>query len=205
MAGAIEQYLAAVRRTLDFDPALACRVASEAEMHLRDAAEADPDWPSPEAEQRAVARFGTVHEITAEFAFDAAERQAVRTWLALSATVVVTFLAMRLRVLWLDGRTGILPELAPLIDRYAFLASLVVGAVGWFAFRRSPVLLMLCFGGLAASIVAGLLRAGLFAEGAPLAVLLTSGAEIGLMVVLSGQIAGFFRRVRHAETLRRMR
>ena len=50
MAGVIEQYVASLRRELDFDPALARRLASEVEGHLRDAAGADPAWPSPDAE-----------------------------------------------------------------------------------------------------------------------------------------------------------
>ena len=58
MAGVIERYVAALKRDLDFDPALARRMADEVEAHLWDAAEADPAWPSAEAEQRAVERFG---------------------------------------------------------------------------------------------------------------------------------------------------
>jgi hypothetical protein len=46
MAGVIDDYVASLRRELDFDPALARRLASEVEDHLRDAAEADPAWPS---------------------------------------------------------------------------------------------------------------------------------------------------------------
>lgn len=40
MAGVIDDYVAALRRAHDFDPALAARLASEVEDHLRDAAEA---------------------------------------------------------------------------------------------------------------------------------------------------------------------
>ena len=60
-----------LRRDLDFDPALARRMADEVEAHLWDAAEADPAWPSPEAERRAVERFGLAREIAAQFAADA--------------------------------------------------------------------------------------------------------------------------------------
>ncbi len=102
MSGVIDDYVATLRRELDFDPALARRLASEVEDHLRDAAEADPAWPSPEAERRAVERFGLGREIAAQFAVDAVDRQARRTWIALAVTVVVTFVAMRLRVIWLD-------------------------------------------------------------------------------------------------------
>ena len=102
MSGVIDDYVAALRRELDFDPVLARRLASEVEDHLRDAAEADPAWPSPEAERRAVERFGLGREIAAQFAVDAVDRQARRTWIMLAVTVVVTFIAMRLRVIWLD-------------------------------------------------------------------------------------------------------
>ena len=101
MAGVIDDYVAALRRDLDFDPALARRMADEVEAHLWDAAEADPAWPSAEAERRAVERFGLAREIAAQFATDAVERQARRSWIVLLATVAVTFVAMRLRVMWL--------------------------------------------------------------------------------------------------------
>ena len=146
MAGVIDHYVASLRRELDFDPALARRLASEVEDHLRDAAEADPAWPSPDAERRAVERFGVAREIAAQFAADAVDRQARRTWVTLLVTVAVTFVAMRLRVMWLDD--GALPALAPLVDRYAFIAAIAVGAVGWFAFRRSLLAFTICLGGL---------------------------------------------------------
>jgi hypothetical protein len=73
--------------------------------------------------------------------------------------------AMRLRVMWLDDLGISISALAPLIDRYAFIAALTVGIVGWFAFRRCwcrwP-----CLGGLAASI-GGHRARRLFADGAP--------------------------------------
>jgi len=80
MAGVIEDYVASLRRQLDFDPALADRIADEVEAHLRDAAESDPAWPSVQAERRAVERFGLAREIAAQFAADAVNRQAHRTW-----------------------------------------------------------------------------------------------------------------------------
>ena len=95
MAGLIGQYVAALKRELSFDPALARRMAEDVEAHLWHAAEADPAWPSAEAEQRAIERFGLAREIAAHFAADAVNRQAKRTWSALLATVAVTFVAMR--------------------------------------------------------------------------------------------------------------
>jgi hypothetical protein len=203
MAGVIDQYLATLRRELDFDPALARRLGDEVEAHLRDAAEADPAWPSPEAEQRAVARFGLAREIAVQFAADAIDRQARRSWLMLAATVAVTFVAMRLRVMWLDDVGGAASALAPLIDRYAFIAALVVGTVGWFAFRRSLTPLAICLAGLVASIAAGITRADLFVGGAPLHVLLPAAGEIALIGLLSWHVLGLHRRLRRTAALRR--
>jgi hypothetical protein len=201
VAGVIDDYVANLRRELDFDPALARRLASEVEGHLRDAAEADPTWPSADAERRAVERFGLGREIAAQFATDAVDRQARRTWVTLAITVAVTFLAMRLRVMWLDD--GAVFALAPLIDRYAFIAALCVGVVSWFAFRRSLTAQAICLAGLIASIAAGVVRADLFAHGAPVHVLLAAAGEIALIGLLSFHVAGLGRRLRRTASLRR--
>ncbi len=203
MAGVIEGYVASLRRELDFDPALARRMADEIEAHLWDAAEADPAWPSPEAERRAVERFGLAREIAGQFAADAVNRQARRTWIALLATVAVTFVAMRLRAMWLGDVGDSLSVLAPLVDRYAFIAALGVAAIGWFAFRRSLLPLAICLAALAASIAAGILRAGLLVEAAPLHVLLTAAGEIALIGLLSFHVIGLGRRLRRTAMLRR--
>jgi hypothetical protein len=79
VAGMIQDYVAALKRDLDFDPALARRMADEVEAHLWDAAEADPAGPSADAERRAVERFGLAREIAAQFATDAVNRQARRS------------------------------------------------------------------------------------------------------------------------------
>ena len=203
MAGVIEQYVAALKRDLDFDPPLARRMAEEVEAHLWEAAEADPAWPSPEAEGRVVERFGLAREIAAQFAADAASRRARRSWIVLAVTVAVTFVAMRLRVMWLADVGDSLSVLAPLVDRYAFVAAMAVGLVGWFVFRRSVLPLVLCLGALAASIAAGMLRAGLFVEGAPLHVLLAAAGEIALIGLLSFHVVGLGRSVRRTALLRR--
>jgi hypothetical protein len=203
MAGVIEQYVAVLRHDLSFDPALARRMAEEVEAHLWDAAEADPAWPSFEAEQRAVERFGLAREIAAQFAADAVNRQAKRTWLALLATVAVTFVAMRLRVMWLADVGDSLSMLAPLVDRYAFIAAMTVATVGWFAFRLSVLPLAICLAALAASIGAGIFRAGLFVSGAPLHVLLPAAGEIALIGLLFFHVVGLGRSLRRTALLRR--
>ena len=203
MAGVIQDYVAALKRDLDFDPVLARRMADEVEAHLREAAEADPAWPSPEAEQRAVERFGLARDLAAQFAADAVSRQARRSWIALAATVAVTFIAMRLRVLWLGDTGDSFSMLAPLIDRYAFVVATAVAGIGWFAFRLSVLPLAVCLLALAASIAAGIVRAGLFVEGAPLPVLLAAAAEVALIGLLLFHVVGLGRRLRRTALLRR--
>ena len=203
MAGVIDAYLVALRRDLDFDPALAQRLSEEVEAHLRDAAEADPSWPSAEAERRAVERFGRAREIAVQFAADAAERQIRRTWFTVVSAAVITFVAMRLRVMWLDDLDIAVSSIAPFVDRYAFAAAIAVAAVGWVAFRRSMVPLALCLAGLAASVAAGFVRAGLFADGAPLHVLLPAAGEVALLGLLAWRVVDLGRRAQRAAALRR--
>ena len=205
MAGVIEQYVAALKRDLSFDPVLARRIGEEVEAHLWDAAEADPAWPAPAAEQRAVERFGLAREIAAQFATDAVSRQAKRTWMALLVTVAVTFVAMRLRTMWLADVGDSLSLLAPLVDRYAFIAAMTVASIGWFAFRFSVLPLAICLAALAASIGAGIFRAGLFVSGAPLHVLLAASGEIALIGLLLFHVVGLGRSLKRTALLRRPR
>jgi hypothetical protein len=93
--------------------------------------------------------------------------------------------------------------LAPLVDRYAFVAATAVGLVGWLAFRRSILPLALCLGALAASIAAGIFRAGLLVDGAPLPVLLAAAGEIALIGLLLFHVVGLGRSLRRTASLRR--
>jgi hypothetical protein len=203
MAGVIDAYVAALRRDLDFDPPLAQRLAEEVEAHLRDAAEADPSWPSAEAERRAVERFGRTQEIAVQVAADAAEREIRRTWLTLVSATAVTFVAMRLRVMWLDDLDVAASSIAPFVDRYAFAGAIAVAMVGWLAFRRSMVPLALCLAGLAASVAAGFVRADLFTDGAPPQVLLPAVGEVALLGLLAWRVVDLGRRAQRAAVLRR--
>ncbi|BCW88787.1 hypothetical protein sos41_19290 [Alphaproteobacteria bacterium SO-S41] len=138
MAGVIDTYLAELDRRLAFDPALGARVRAEVEDHLHLAAEAETALPRADAEQRAVQRFGDANEIAARFARDALNAQAGRTWLALAATAGATFIAMRLRRMLLDTGAFDAVPFADFLDRYAFIAALVIGIGGWLIFRRQP-------------------------------------------------------------------
>lgn len=200
MAGLIDDYIASLKKELDFDPALANRLASEVEDHLREAAEADTGWPSFNAESRAVERFGPAHTIAVQFAADAVDRQARRTWVTLLVTVTVTLVAMRLRVIWFDTDAS---TLAPLVDRYGFLAAVGAAGIGWCADRRSLLPLAFCVAGLATSIVAGFVRTELFTVSAPLPLLLPALCETALMVLLTFNVAGLGRRLARAAALQR--
>ena len=70
------------------------------------------------------------------------------------------------------------------------------------AFGRSVLPLAICLAGLAASIAAGIARAGLFVDGAPLHVLLPAAGEIVLVGLLSWQIFALHRRLRRTVALR---
>jgi hypothetical protein len=142
-------------------------------------------------------------EIAAQVAADAANRQARRSWFVLAATVVVTFVAMRLRVMWLADAGDSLSMLAPLVDRYAFATATAVGLIGWFAFRRSVLLLAICLAALAASIAAGIFRASLFVDGAPVHVMLAAAGEIALIGLLLFHVVGLGRTLKRTAMLRR--
>lgn len=201
MAGIIDAYLVELRSQLAFDPSLASRLSEEIEGHLREAAEADPAWPSPDAEHRAVARFGLAREIAAQFAADGVNRQARRTWLTLLAALIVTFVAMRLRVVWLDDVGEAMSALAPFVDRYGFVCAISVASIGWLVLRHSMLPIAVCLGGLVASIAAGFVRADLFANGAPAFVLMAAAGEIALIGLLAWHAVGLGRRLKRASLL----
>lgn len=205
MTRAIDDYVVALGRELSFDRALARRVCAEIGDHLRESAEADPAWPAEEAERRAIARFGSWRDIAGQFTADAVHRQTKRTWLALLAAVFATFLAMRLRTVWLEGMDDPVSSLAPLIDRYAFVAGVAVAGIGWWAFRHSLLPLVVCIAALAASIGAGIVRADLLAKAAPVPVPVLAGTvcEVALVFVLSVLVVELHRGRRRMATLGR--
>ncbi len=201
MSRAIDDYVNALGRELSFDRALSRRVCAEIEDHLREVAEADPAWPAEEAERRAVARFGDWRDIAGQFTADAVHRQSKRTWLVLLAAVFATFLAMRLRMMWLEGGEEAVLALAPLIDRYAFVLGVTTAAAGWWMFRRSLLPIVICIAALVASIGAGIFRADLLA--APLHVVAGTVCEVALVLVLSFLVVALHRGRRRMATLGR--
>ena len=177
---------------------------SEVEDHLRDAAEADPAWPSPTPSVAPSSASVLAREIAAQFA-DRRRRTARRAvpGSRLLVTVAVTFVAMRLRVMWLDD--GAISVLAPLIDRYAFIAAI---AVGVDRLVRVPPLARCRSRSASAALSprsrAGIVRADLFADGAPLPRPAGGGRrDRAGRRCLSFHVVGLGRRLRRTAVLRR--
>lgn len=215
MAGLIEGYLDALERDLDFDRRLARRVRAECADHLAEALEAQAHLPPEAAERRVLARLGSHRAIAAGFACDTLGRRADRLWLALLTTFLATFFAMRLRTLGLaEPPAGLVSLLAPLFDRYGFVAALAIGCGGWLMLRRRPadkagdfravaLVAAATLAALSVSIGAGLARVAAAGEFTPLALAITAGslAECGLLAWLMAQVQALRRQLRRAETL----
>jgi HAAS len=128
VAALIDRYLAALERELSFDPALARRLRYEVEDHLDQASAAG----GPDAERRAIERFGEPRDIAARFAASSLRRQRKALGLAVVAAIAGIFLAMKIRIA-AAGLAGSAPGLAAVlaVDRYAFWFAAIAGALGW--------------------------------------------------------------------------
>jgi hypothetical protein len=144
-ADPIADYVAALSRELRFDPSLSRRVCAEVEDHLREAA---ADGASADAENEAVARFGSPYAIARQFAAPSLARQTKGVGYGMVLVVLGSYLAMAGRLAWylaLDWRVGNDAPLAALrpatvlIDRYAFALAAIVGLCGLaYAWRARP-------------------------------------------------------------------
>ncbi|WP_439817739.1 hypothetical protein [Zavarzinia sp. CC-PAN008] len=183
MAGLIDQYLREFDRHSGGDPAFR-DLRDEVEDHLRCAAEADPAQ-----EAAAIARFGRPDALLSPIAAAALAGQAERTWRVAAAALAASFLAMRLRTLWL-GPEGV-ADLAHALDRYGFVAALLLALAAWAAFGRawsgwSTRLAGLSLVALALATLAGSARVMGGAPGLPPAHVLGSlGVELGLTALLA--------------------
>jgi len=143
----IAEYLDRLTSELRFDPRISRRVRREIEDHLLDAV-ADSTGTNPEdAARQAVARFGDPRLIARQYAPASLLQQTRRVGgimiLAIAAILVLMkgrvalydLLQWRLNSDWLGG----LGAIAPMIDRYMFQMSLVLGILGWLyiASRRA--------------------------------------------------------------------
>jgi len=143
----IAEYLDRLTSELRFDPRLSRRVRREIEDHLLDVV-ADSTGTNPEdAARQAVARFGDPRLIARQYAPASLLQQTRRVGgimiLAIAAILILMkgrvalydLLQWRLNSDWLGG----LGAIAPMVDRYMFQMSLVLGILGWLyiASRRA--------------------------------------------------------------------
>lgn len=158
-----------MRYALAFDAALAQRVCEEVAAHLDESAAAEDSNEIEAAEQRAIARFGDAAALASGFAAAALPRRLAATWRIMGLAALAVFVTMRLRAILAPVASSSLLDpvrVAAFIDRYAFIAALVIGVAGYgFLRMRSTAQrprgvatpLLLAAGALAASTSAGLI------------------------------------------------
>jgi hypothetical protein len=134
----VQDYLERLTRELDFDRSLSRCVRQEVEDHLWEAVAADPAGNTFESQSRAIANFGDARAIAAEFAVLSLARHSRRAALVAVLVIAGVFIAMKTRVAWYAGMPWAISEdiraisaAVMLIDRYAFLSSVVIGLGGW--------------------------------------------------------------------------
>ena len=145
----IAEYVDRLASELAFDPVLSQRVRREAEDHLWEDVAADPSGGGPDAERRAVEKFGDPDALAAQFAVVSLARQARAVGMATIFGIAAVFVAMKARLTWYvateyaAGQGGRLGEIVVSIDRYAFWLSIVVAIGGWvyIGTRRIPTAL----------------------------------------------------------------
>jgi hypothetical protein len=134
----IPDYLEQLAHQLDFDRSLSRCVRQEVEDHLWEAVAADPEGDTSESQRRAIAHFGDARDIAAEFAVLSLARHSRRAAGVAVLVIAGVFIAMTARVAWyaamqcaINDDIRAVSALVGLIDRYAFLSSVVIGLAGW--------------------------------------------------------------------------
>jgi hypothetical protein len=133
----IQDYLERLARELSFDRSLSRCVRQEVEDHLWEAVAADSTGDALAAQQRAIANFGDVRAIAAQFAVLSFARHSRRAGVAAVLVIAGVFIAMKARIAWYAAaQWGISDDMRAVsgfvvqIDRYAFWLSLIVGLGG---------------------------------------------------------------------------
>jgi hypothetical protein len=144
----IPQYLELLARELDFDRALSRSVRQEVEDHLWEAVASDPAENALDAQRRAIANFGDARVIAAQFAVISLARRSRRAGFAAIVVIAGVYIAMKARIAWYaamqwaigDDMRAVTGHVV-LIDRYAFLLSVMLGIGGWLYIRsrETPV------------------------------------------------------------------
>jgi hypothetical protein len=142
----IAQYLERLERELDFDRALSRCVRQEVEDHLWEAVGADPAQDTLEAQRRAIANFGDARVIAAQFAVLSIAKSSKRAGFAAILVIAGIFMVMKARIAWYAAMQWAIGDdlravggLVGLIDRYAFLLSVIVGIGGWLYIRSREI------------------------------------------------------------------
>ncbi len=143
----IPDYLESLARELDFDRSLSRCVRQEVEDHLWEAVAAEPSGNTRQAQQRVIANFGDARAIAAQFAVVSLAQRTRRAGIAAVLVIAGDLVAMKARVAWYaaarwdisDGMRA-LRGLVILIDRYAFLMSVIIGlgALAYILSREIP-------------------------------------------------------------------
>jgi hypothetical protein len=142
----IQQYLELLTRELDFDRSLSRCVRQEVEDHLWEAVASDPAKDTLEAQRRAIANFGDARAIAAQFAVLSLARRSRRAGFAAILIIAGVFIAMKARIAWYAAMQWAIGDdmralggLVVLIDRYAFLLSVIIGIGGWLYIRSREI------------------------------------------------------------------
>ena len=142
----VADYLAAVSRELDFDPALARRVRDEVEDHLWQAVD-DRGGPSIENQLRAINNFGEARELARGYVAASLLSRVRYVGAGVLITAATVYLAMKARGAWyvwmhweLGADLASVTAVALLIDRYATKLAIVAAliAFAYIATRRVP-------------------------------------------------------------------
>jgi hypothetical protein len=145
--GLIDDYVERLAGKLDFDRSLSQCVRREVEDHLREAVAADTTNDGVAAERRAVANFGDLDAIAAQFAVISLAKQSRRTSSASILGIAAVFIAMKGRVAWYAAAQwttnidlGSVVGIVGSVDRYAFWFSAIAGIGCWLYIgtRRFP-------------------------------------------------------------------
>jgi len=142
-SGVISDYLDRLAGELAFDRPLARGVRQEVEDHLWEAVAEASASDMLEAQQRAVANFGDVRVIAAQFAIISLAKHSRRVGLAAILVIGGVFVAMKARLVWYAAVHWTMcddlkaaSEIVGAIDRYAFWLSVIIG-LGGFAYINS--------------------------------------------------------------------
>jgi hypothetical protein len=138
----IADYLDTLTRALSFDPRLARDVRREVEDHLSEYVATSPLSDRHEAERRAVARFGRVDSLAAQFALASLARRTRRLGFVVVLAIAAVLVTMKGRVAWYaavdwrpDDAARVLAAPVLLVDRCAFWLAVALG-LGALAYLR---------------------------------------------------------------------